>query len=46
LDIRRDTLPIQAFAGDILNRIRIEPLPAQLEKTLLAQLPTDSKEGL
>jgi Fe-S cluster assembly protein SufD len=40
----RDLL-IQAFAGDILHRIKIEPLRAQLEKTLLAQLPTDSKEG-
>ncbi|MGH2436564.1 MAG: SufD family Fe-S cluster assembly protein [bacterium] len=40
----RDLL-IQAFAGDILYRIKIEPLRAQLEKILLAQLPTDSKEG-
>ena len=40
----RDLL-IQAFAGDILNRIKIEPLRAQLEKTLLAQLPRDSKEA-
>jgi Fe-S cluster assembly protein SufD len=36
----RDLL-IHAFAGDVLNRIRIEPLRAQLEAELFAQLQRD-----
>lgn len=36
----RDVL-IHAFAGDILNRIRIEPLRAQLETAMFAQLQRD-----
>src|SRR4029077_9411381 len=34
----RDML-IQAFAGDVLNRIRIEPLRKSLEAHLLSELP-------
>jgi len=33
------TLLIQAFAGDILRRIRVEPLREQLEAEMLRQLP-------
>jgi Fe-S cluster assembly protein SufD len=33
------TILIQAFAGDILGRIRIEPLREQLEAEMLARLP-------
>lgn len=33
---------IQAFAGDMLGRIRIEPLRAQLEAAMLALLPNES----
>jgi Fe-S cluster assembly protein SufD len=36
----RDML-IHAFAGDILNRVKIEPLRAQLERELFAQLQRD-----
>jgi Fe-S cluster assembly protein SufD len=40
LDLReaRDLL-IHAFAGDILNRIRIEPLREQVERRLMASIP-------
>ena len=34
----RDML-IHAFAGDVLNRIRIEPLRKSLEEHLLSELP-------
>jgi hypothetical protein len=30
---------IHAFAGDVLNRIRIEPLRKSLEEHLLSELP-------
>ena len=30
---------IHAFAGDVLNRIRIEPLRKSLEEQLLSELP-------
>ena len=30
---------IHAFAGDVLNRIRIEPLRTSLEEHLLSELP-------
>src|SRR5204862_5946593 len=39
----RDML-IHAFAGDILNRVRIEPLKIALERELYAQLARDLAE--
>jgi Fe-S cluster assembly protein SufD len=40
----RDML-IHAFAGDVLNRIRIEPLRTSLEAQLLSALPLATGEG-
>ena len=39
----RDML-IHAFAGDILDRVRIEPLKIALERELYAQLAKDLAE--
>ena len=38
----RDML-IHAFAGDVLNRIRIEPLKTSLEQRLLSELPAAAR---
>jgi Fe-S cluster assembly protein SufD len=35
-------LLIRAFAGDIVNRVRFEPLRQRLDGWLLAQIPTDA----
>jgi Fe-S cluster assembly protein SufD len=35
-------LLIRAFAGDITNRIRFEPLRARVDNILLAQIPGDA----
>jgi Fe-S cluster assembly protein SufD len=37
-------LLIQGFAGDLLNRVRFEPLRARLEAALLAQIPRDEHD--
>ena len=40
----RDLL-IHAFAGDVLNRVRIEPLRQTLERELIEALPADTVTG-
>jgi Fe-S cluster assembly protein SufD len=41
LDLRQArAMLIQAFAGDVLNRVQIDPLRAALESQLLSELPT------
>jgi Fe-S cluster assembly protein SufD len=45
LDTARNLLTY-AFANEITNRIKIEPLRAELEMLLFSRLPTDEKVSL